>query len=310
MRRFPILDAVARGMDSAVAASTILRHRPDLVYVNSVAAAAYLRPARWLGRRVILHVHESGAVTSEFLSKTGAAAELVRVHLVACSPSTHRDLTEITGLEPESIELLPSVPDDAEVATRAEETAEMPKPAGQLIVGACGAVEPRKGADLWVEMASSILASSSTDHDVRFVWVGQDDPGARGNLPPAVEFIGQRKNPYSYMSQFDIFTLPSRDDPFPLVVLEAMLLGLPVVAFDVGGVRAQVGDAGIVVPAGDTVAFAGAVRRLLGDEQERVELAVAARQRAQSSFSTKAFSETLNRIVQSAGSGGARVRTH
>ena len=67
--------------------------------------------------------------------------------------------------------------------------------------------------------------------------------------PAVVEFVGPRANPYPHMRRFDVATLPSRDDPFPLVVLEAMLLGTPVVAFAVGSVADQIGSAGVIVPA-------------------------------------------------------------
>lgn len=67
----------------------------------------------------------------------------------------------------------------------------------------------------------------------------------------------------------DVYAQPSLAECFPVTVLEAMACGRPVVATDVGGVAEEVGEAGIVVPSGDVAALAGAIERLLGDEDER-----------------------------------------
>ena len=57
---------LASTIDQVLATFTIAVSRCDLVYVNSTAAAAYVRPARLLRRGLVLHVHESGAVTDRF----------------------------------------------------------------------------------------------------------------------------------------------------------------------------------------------------------------------------------------------------
>ena len=63
---------IAYLVDTALATATLIRRRPDLVYVNSTAAAIYLRPARWLARRALLHVHESSALAASFLDTARA----------------------------------------------------------------------------------------------------------------------------------------------------------------------------------------------------------------------------------------------
>jgi glycosyltransferase involved in cell wall biosynthesis len=102
------------------------------------------------------------------------------------------------------------------------------------------------------------------------------------------------------MRRFDVATLPSRDDPFPLVVLEAMLVGTPVVAFDVGGVAQQIGDTGITVPSGDVAGFAQQIVRLLNDDDTRHRLGAAAQARVNSLYSTRAFASALSGLVNKA----------
>lgn len=280
-------------LDSAQAFGAILRWWPDLVYVNSTAAAVYLRPARWLRRRVILHVHESGEVASEFLAQARLSSLPREVEVVACSPSVESELRALMPGIADRVHLIASVPDDAIVLERGGQVADWDVANDDLIVGGCGAVEHRKGVDLFVGAACRVR---SLWPEVRFVWIG-DGAVPEGADNAGVEFIGPRANPYPYIRRFDVFTLPSRDDPFPLVVLEAMLLARPVVAFDVGGVSQQVGEAGIVAEAGDVDAFARATEFLLRDADERRRFGEAARQRALDHFATAAFLRSINGLV-------------
>ncbi|WP_104107898.1 glycosyltransferase family 4 protein [Nocardioides sp. 616] len=303
------LRLVAWLVDVAAATATLARHRPDLVYLNTTASAIYLHPARWLRIPVLLHVHESDANTELFLEQA-RARDLSGVRLVACSESVRRDLVARTGRSDHDVALLPSVPDDGRVRALAANDTQTPGQApGQEsgpVVGATGSVGLRKGTDLWLQVAAAVHADEET-RTARFVWVGELGEPALAVPGPGVEFTGPRANPYPAMARFDVATLPSRDDPFPLVVLEAMLLGKPVVAFDVGSVREQVGDAGIVVPAEDVPAFAAAVRRLLVDPQLRADLGAAARARAEQHFSAAAFADRLRSILDDANGTSAQV---
>ena len=290
-------------LDTALAALMLLLHRPDLVYVNSTAAAVYLRPALWLRLPTVLHVHESAEVATFFLARDRAPRLLRGITLVACSPSVRTDLTTLSDQRPEDLVLLPSVPDDDAVVRLAAEPLDLAYGSSELVVGCCGSVERRKGPDLWVEAAQRVRAALP-DRPLRFVWLGDLDGPVPGAAEAGAEFCGPSANPYPHMRRFDIATLPSRDDPFPLVVLESMLLGTPVVAFDVGGVAQQIGDAGRLAPAGDVEAFAGAVTDLLVDDDERGRLGAAAAARVDELYSSRAFAEQLAEVVDGALGGG------
>lgn len=67
----------------------------------------------------------------------------------------------------------------------------------------------------------------------------------------------------------DLFVQPSLAECFPVTVLEAMACGAPVIATDVGGVREEVGDAGLIVPPADATALAAALERLANHDEER-----------------------------------------
>lgn len=299
----PVRSTAARLVELATALAVVAVHRPDIVYVNSTSSAAYVRAAAALRRRAVLHVHESGQVLRGFLDRVGIhGLPEGRVRLVACSPSVADSLVQL-GARRSEVELLLSIPDAARVLRAAvrpdasgDRSSGRPEtPARPVVVGCVGAVEHRKGADLWVLVARQLLASSAPG-TVRFVWVGDGEPPA-GPLPGGVEFSGPVANPSAAMADFDVMTLPSRDDPFPLVVMEAMLLGKPVVAFDVGGVRRQLGDTGVLVRPGDVDAFAREVAALVADPLRRRRLGDLAAERARAQFSVERFEATLARVL-------------
>jgi glycosyltransferase involved in cell wall biosynthesis len=308
---------VAYLVDTLLAAATLIRRRPDLIYVNSTSAAIYLRPARWLGGRVVLHVHESDMIAREFLTVARAPHQLNGITLVACSPSVQAELLELTDREVESIVLLPSIPDERTVLRRSMEPPDSSYAADDLVVGCCGTVEPRKGADLWVAIAREVRRALP-ERQVRFVWIGEIAQPVTTDDTAGVEFRGPSANPYPHLRRFDVATLPSRDDPFPLVVLEAMVLGTPVVAFAVGGVPEQIGDAGVLVTPGDATAFAREVVNLLTDHDRRHRLGTASRARVWELYSMSAFAAGLanvlgdasNRSPERAAVGSAGAQGH
>jgi glycosyltransferase involved in cell wall biosynthesis len=81
-----------------------------------------------------------------------------------------------------------------------------------------------------------------------------------------------------------VYVQPSLAECFPITVLEAMAVGRPVVATDVGGVAEELGATGLVVPAGDEAALVDAIGGLLADADERARLGALARARVEAEY--------------------------
>ncbi|MGC4765854.1 glycosyltransferase family 4 protein [Micromonospora sp. DT46] len=122
----------------------------------------------------------------------------------------------------------------------------------------------------------------------RLLFVGPADPAYLGSVterhqPPAsVSFLGELPHPdvLAMMARCDLFVLPSHTEGFPNVVVEAMALGCPVVATDVGATAEILGDdSGVVVAPSDPAGLAAALRELMTDPARRAELADRARAR-------------------------------
>ena len=160
------------------------------------------------------------------------------------------------------------------------------------MVGACGGLGWRKGSDLFLQLAH-LAQRTSTARPLRFLWVG----GGPASDTEALRFrydlealglhhlchrIGTTDQVDRYYAAMDVFALTSREDPFPLVVLEAAGHAVPTVAFDgAGGAPEFLCDgAGLVVPYLDLELYAAALVRLCNDPGLRSALGRSAQAKA------------------------------
>lgn len=121
-------------------------------------------------------------------------------------------------------------------------------------------------------------------------------------LEDVVTFLGQLP-PAQMADEFRraaMIVLPSAQETSPMVIGEAMAVGVPVVATDVGGVRHLVEDGrtGYVVPLGDSAALVRRMVELLGDEQTRNAFSQTARSRAQERFRASAVAARVRAVYE------------
>lgn len=107
-----------------------------------------------------------------------------------------------------------------------------------FIVGMMGALEWRKGPDLFFNVALKFKDVDS----FKFIWVGVRDDDKElfeqlefdtnlSGMKSKMKFIKANKDYEKYYSLFDVFLLSSREDPFPMVMVESAAYGLPVIGF-------------------------------------------------------------------------------
>ncbi len=96
---------------------------------------------------------------------------------------------------------------------------------------------------------------------------------ASHGLEGRVRFAGYQSDYIGYLSAFDVFVFPSRDELYSLVVLDALAMGLPVVAAAAGGTLDQIQDgrSGLLYPVGDPAALAAQVCRYANDPSLRLK---------------------------------------
>jgi L-malate glycosyltransferase len=105
-------------------------------------------------------------------------------------------------------------------------------------------------------------------------------------------------NPHRYVGHFDIFTLSSDSEQFPISLVEAMAAGLPAVSTDVGDVKAMVAPENqpLIVPVSDEAAFADVLSKLLHDQALRKQIGTENRARARTEYDEAAMIETYRKI--------------
>ena len=192
----------------------------------------------------------------------------------------------------EDVEVI-SNPLDAVTVVGSEKRPARSDPA-RVVVGYLGAGRYRKGFDLLPDIARALsgqpvelrlftarLNSEFADP----IWARLDqlasDPD--GSIP--VTNPGKNADIRRVYEQCDIVLVPSRDESFSMVTVEAMLNGIPVVASDLEPIRQLLsggdeGPAGMVFPVGDTAAAAAAIASLVSDPTKRHAMGQAGRVRA------------------------------
>jgi glycosyltransferase involved in cell wall biosynthesis len=218
----------------------------DVLYLNSATSAAALRLLPEIPPVVIAHIHELESAFNYWFPDED------RRRLLATDPSfvvvadrVGRNLVENHHVDPARITLsrnefaAPAHPSPTEV----DELRRSLGLTDEVVVGAMGTAEWRKGPDLFVQVASQLLRRLP-DVPMRFYWVGRAEDyyldqyltdAARLGIADALTFVGEVENPATWLTLFDVFCLTSREDPFPLVCLEAGALATPIVSFDNGG---------------------------------------------------------------------------
>ncbi len=151
----------------------------------------------------------------------------------------------------------------------------------------------------------------SQEHpEARFVAVGEG--GLRPEMENMIQTLGLTgkvtltgtiDRPERVATLFDVFVLASKTEGLPLVVLEAMALGIPVVATDVGGLREVIvsNENGILVPPGKPAELAAAVSDVLKDPLLAAAMSTRAKETVRAKFSVEAMVaeyEELYRQVQ------------
>ena len=269
--------------------------RPDLVHANSIICIAEALVAKRDGHRVLLHVHE---MLPEALR--GRAMRRVAWRyldgIVAVSIASARRMA-LPGRLPRIAHEAAPIPDEP-VKIRAH-----PEP---FTVGTVAVISKRKGSDTFVDAAARL--KERVPH-IRFEMVGApsdalEERWARRLLQRA-ESLEIDHTPHADVAErlrrWDAFVLPSRADPFPISMLEAMAAGLPVVGTRVDGIAEQLEGCGVTVPVSDPNALADAIASLAQASQpDREAMGAAARRRVMANFTIPRQAACLDEAYQAA----------
>lgn len=174
------------------------------------------------------------------------------------------------------------------------------------LVGIVGNVRPGKGQHRLIWAMPKILAA---EPNARLVVVGEADNAEHAeqvratadelDVASRIAWTGRHDDPRAVMAALDVLALPSSEARIPLSLLEAMAVGLPVVASDVGGIPECVvpGETGTLVPLGDADALAEAIVALVRDPAMRHRYGEAGRRRVREQFSPERQTASIESVL-------------
>jgi glycosyltransferase involved in cell wall biosynthesis len=226
---------------------------------------------------------------------------LPRYDRVFCVSDDLRMACLAAGVSPERCRLLENGIDTGEF-TRTLSTREAKQRLGydpeRPLIGAVGRLSDEKGFDVLLR-----AAAAGFDSDVVIAGEGPLRPAlesliAELGLSSRVRLLGFRSDTISLYQALDVFVLSSRREGLPNVVLEAMAMGVPVVATRVGGLLELVepGRNGLLVEPDSVADLARAVERLLADSAQRSHLATEARRTIESRFSFQKRMDAIRHV--------------
>jgi glycosyltransferase involved in cell wall biosynthesis len=290
-------ERMVESIEDALLRHEVRRLRPALIYSNTITNTREMAALGPLKIPTLCHVHEMEYWIRHELGLEKAIATVPFIQRFISVGSAVSDfLVSGVGVHPDRIDTVyefPSLPvPSPEKANGLRRTTrrELTIDDDTFLVGACGTVDWRKGADIFLGVAREI-ATTSPKRRFRFVWVGGPTNGRffdqlqhdimRSNLSDLVSFVGPCSSAEKYYAAMDAFLLTSREDPCPLVMLEAASFGCPIVCFEGSGGAAEfiAGDAGIAVPYPDIREMAIAVASLEHSAELRNRLGNAAKKR-------------------------------
>jgi glycosyltransferase involved in cell wall biosynthesis len=190
---------------------------------------------------------------------------------------------------------------------RSDMRAQFGIPSDTFVVGTVGRLVPIKGLEYLIDAFGRFRRQPGRAGS-KLLIVGDGPLRAElgryadgHGLSPSVDFLGMRTDVYDMMGAFDVFALSSLHEGVPMVLLEAMALGVPIVASRVGGIPEIVEDKkeAVLVPAKDAEALASAIGMIAGSSERRAELTRAARERVKTQFSIQSSATQMREMYRS-----------
>jgi glycosyltransferase involved in cell wall biosynthesis len=307
----PLLDQLVKRRVSVVYARGLRRlvreRRFDLVHAHVYASAAASALATvGTGVPLVVTEHTEGAWQGRLARLVSRFIYRRARRVIAVSSSIRGRLIGRDRVPPEKISVIPNAvipaPD-----TSLDASGTLPDEwYGEPLIGTVARLQPEKGVANFLKAAARASVSCPS---ARFLVVG-DGPlreellrlADRLGLRERVRFLGHRADARALIGLLDVIVVPSLTEGTPLIVLEAMAAGVPLVASAVGGVPDQVrhGKEGLLIPPGDATALGDALLELLQDPDRAHRLGEAGRRRADSVFSHAAMVRKIEGVYHAA----------
>ncbi len=222
--------------------------------------------------------------TDVVISNTFAGARLLEAHGI----SAKKIKVIHNGIAPEEFDTL---------EPQGKIQRELSIPPNRIVIGTVGRMTAQKNHIMFLDAARKI---KNDHHEFHFVIVGDGELRqllerkiSEYNLNDSVTLTGPRTDIPRVLKAFDLFVLTSLWEGLPNVIMEAMCVGLPVVAANVGGVCELIrsGENGLLVEKDDLQGLMCGIRTLIADPERRGAMAKSAQKTIEDRFSLETMAE-------------------
>jgi len=297
------------------------RERFDIVHTHTAKAGVLGRLAAYLARvPAIIHTphgHNFYGYFPQVMSKVIILIErfigCFTDKIIALTELERKDLLRFKVVGQERIILIPQGIDlklNGDMAKKRDEIRkEFNIKPEDLLVGMVGRLEPVKGPGYFVEAAKDVARDFS---NVRFLLAGEGSlhkklirQTQRLGLTEKFIFTGWRQDALDIIRALDILVLPSLNEAVGIVLIEAGVFSVPVVATRVGGIPEIVQDnqTGILVNPKDARGLSAAIKLLLKDETKRRQMGLAAQAWIKGRFSAEEMIKNIQGLYTDVSKG-------
>jgi len=259
---------------------------PDLILSHGQ------RPARLMAR-----VAPPKAVLAICVHKPAFDVETTRTHYL-CVGRHLAELAVERGVPAQRVHVVPNAVKPPTVQAAPFDRAGRPPR-----IVAAGRLHPKKGFDVLVA-ALALLRDQDLAFDCEIAGEGDERARlegliARHGLGDRVRLVGWRADVPAFLATGDVFAFPSHQEGFPLVLLEAMAVGLPAVSSAIPGPVEMIADGvdGVLVPPGDPAALARALAGLVATPQRAAALGLAARAKVLEDYGPASLKRRLDAVL-------------
>jgi glycosyltransferase involved in cell wall biosynthesis len=263
------------------------KHRPAILQTFLFHANLL---GRLVGRGARVPVVVSGVRVAERRAKGHLLADRLTQRLCDAHVCVSRSTAEFqrlsAGIPSTRLAVIPNGVSQIDSPSNPQSSILNPRPSLVFV----GRLDSQKGVDVLLEALATLPAEKRPE--IAIVGAGAERPSLeeqsrRLGLDECVRFVGWQANPRAWMLSADALVLPSRWEGMPNVVLEAMVLGKPVIATDVEGVRDLIDDGvhGWIARPNDPHSLADAVARFIAARDRWSAFGDAGRVKARTEFS-------------------------
>jgi len=285
-----------RGVISRLSPSIVHTHGYRADIVGGIAARRCRVP-------VVSTVH--GFTGGSWRNRMNEKLQLLALRRCSATIAVSRPLVErltAAGVSPPRIYLVPNAIATPTSLSRVEARRKLGLSETQPVAGWVGRLSHEKGPDVMLKA----LALSDSDWQLSIIGDGPERSSLRRladeeGIASRATFHGEVANAASFMNAFDALVISSRTEGTPISLLEAMSLGVPIVATDVGGIPDVVSDSeAIIVRPEDPRAIAAALSEARSNVMATRKRVEAARSRVRTNHSIQRWIDAIAAAYESA----------